>query len=98
MSLFQYIVIGLFIAFIVIGVVVFALFGGVFGGGSIGNVTIWGTMDSQTFQYLLDSLRSQDSALSGVTYVEKDPTTYQSDLLNAMAAGTGPDLLPFDLN
>ncbi len=78
--------------FIVAGVVVFSLFGGAFGGGNIGKVVVWGTMDDATFNYLLDSLKSQDSSLSSVTYVQKDPSSYDTELLNAMAAGTGPDL------
>jgi len=92
MSPFQLVVTGLFATFIVVGVVVFALFGGAFGSSGPGAVVIWGTVDEGTMQYLLDSLRSQDGSLSDTSYVKKDPATYRQDLINAMAAGTGPDL------
>ncbi len=86
------VVIGLFAFFLIAGVAIFAIFGGAFGGQSVGAVTIWGTEDQATMQYLLDSLRQSDSSLSDTTYIEKSATTYSADLLNAMAAGTAPDL------
>lgn len=92
MSPFQLIVTGLFAAFIVVGVAIFALFGGAFGGVGPGAVVVWGTVDEDTMQYLLDSLRSVDGSLSDTSYVKKDAATYRSDLINAMAAGTGPDV------
>jgi ABC-type glycerol-3-phosphate transport system substrate-binding protein len=92
MSPFQLIVTGLFAAFIVVGVAVFALFGGAFGGSGVGAVVVWGTVDEGTMQYLLDSMRSVDGSLSDTSYVKKDAATYRTDLVNAMAAGTGPDV------
>lgn len=92
MNGFQIFVTSLFVGFIVVGVGAFALFGGAFGGKSTGKVVVWGTEDEQTMSYLLESLRSTNGALQDTSYVKKDPATYQSQLLNAMAAGTGPDL------
>jgi multiple sugar transport system substrate-binding protein len=93
MSTFQIVVLGIFASLILIGVGVFAAFGGVFGGGQVGSVTIWWTLDRQMMDGLVDALRSSgDKAFESVTYVEKDPATYQADLINSMAAGTGPDL------
>jgi len=92
MSTFQLIVISFFVAFILIGVGSFALFGGVFGGGGIGQVTVWGTAPQETVDYVLDSLRSEDKSLQDVNYVEQDARTYEQVLLNAMASGASPDL------
>ena len=92
MSTFQLAVISIFVAFIVIGVGAFAMFGGVFGGGGVGAVTVWGTMPQETGDYLLDSLRSADKSLQDVSYVEKGAGSYESTLLNAMASGAAPDL------
>jgi len=92
MSTFQLAVISIFVAFIVIGVGAFAMFGGVFGGGGVGVVTVWGTMPQETGDYLLDSLRSADKSLQDVSYVEKGAGSYESTLLNAMASGAAPDL------
>jgi len=92
MSTFQLAVISIFVAFIVIGVGAFAMFGGVFGGGGVGAVTVWGTMPQETGDYLLDSLRSADKSLQDVSYVEKGAGSYESTMLNAMASGAAPDL------
>ena len=93
MSTFQIIVLGVCAALILIGVGVFASFGGVLGGGSLGRVTIWGTADNNTIDQLITTLRSSDDAFQDVSYIEKDPATYHDQLINAMAAGTGPDLI-----
>ncbi len=92
MSTFQVIVLGIFATMIMVGIGVFALFGGVLGSKSLGPVVIWGTLDQQTMEGVIDTLHASDKSLDGVTYVRKDPDTYDTDLVNAMAAGTGPDL------
>lgn len=93
MSTFQIVVLGVCAALILIGVGVFASFGGLGDGGSVGRVTVWGTVDSSMMGQLLTQLRSSDGAFQDVTYTEKNPATYHSELINAMAAGTGPDLV-----
>ncbi|HVU80304.1 MAG TPA: extracellular solute-binding protein [Candidatus Paceibacterota bacterium] len=92
MSTFQIAVLGIFSSLILVGVGVFAAFGGVLGGGSIGPVTIWGTLDQQTMQGLIEALRTTDKGLESVTYVQKSAASYEADLVNAMASGAGPDL------
>lgn len=92
LSTFQIIVFGLCVFFLILGVGIFAAFGGLLGGSSVGPVTIWGTMDAGQMSNLLATLRQSDKTFANVQYVQKDPSTYDNDLLNAMAAGTGPDL------
>ncbi len=92
MSTFQIIVLGIFSTLILVGVGVFAAFGGVLGGGSVGPVTIWGTLDNQTMQGVIEALGAQDKTLESVTYVQKSEATYNAELVNAMASGSGPDL------
>jgi maltose-binding protein MalE len=41
---------------------------------------------------LLTTLKSSNSAFDDVSYVQKKPATYNAELLNAMASGSGPDL------
>lgn len=93
MSTFQIIVLGICAALVLIGVGVFASFGGVLSGTSVGPISIWGTEDSRTISQLLSTMRSQDDDFQNVSYKEIDAATYESELLNAMAAGTGPDLI-----
>jgi ABC-type glycerol-3-phosphate transport system substrate-binding protein len=92
MSTFQLVVTSIFVGFIIIGVGAFALFGGVFGGGGVGQVTMWGTVPQGTMENMIEALRVDDDSFDNVLYVEQDPGTYESVLLNAMASGSGPDL------
>jgi len=92
MSNFQLILLVLFGFFLLLGVGVFAAFGGLLGGKSIGPVTVWGTIDSNEMNDILATLGQSDKTFASVKYVEKNPSTYDNDLLNAMASGTGPDL------
>lgn len=92
MSNFQLVVTGIFAALIIIGMGVFATKGGGGSGSSIGQVVIWGTLDQSAMSGALDALRQSDKSYAGVSYVYKDPATYQNQLVDAMAAGRGPDL------
>lgn len=93
LSTFQIALLGSFAALAVVGVILFALFANSNASSSVGAVEIWGTLDQATFSGVLQQLASNgDTNLSQVTYVQKDPATYQSDLTQALANGTGPDL------
>lgn len=96
MSTFQLVVVSVFIAFIVLGVGIFAMFGGVFGGGGVGAVLIWGTMPQATMDTLIGTLKQNDKTLQDVLYQEQDPASYESNLLNAMASGKAPDIFMLD--
>lgn len=91
-SNFQIIVLGICTTLILVGIAVFASFGGLLGGSSVGRVVIWGTLDATVMQNMIDGLRAEDKSFEAVSYVEKSPSTYEADLLNAMANGTAPDL------
>ena len=61
---------------------------------ALGNsVVIWGTVPASAFEAVLGPLREQVKAYSVVSYVEKDPRNFDSDLLNALAEGRGPDVV-----
>jgi ABC-type glycerol-3-phosphate transport system substrate-binding protein len=92
MSTFQIVVLGIFTALILVGIGVFAAFGGVFGSQGVGRVVIWGTVNRQTMQGLIDAMRTVDKGFESVSYEEKDPATYETSLVSAMASGNGPDL------
>lgn len=93
MSTFQTIVVGIFVALVVVGVGVFALFGGFGNKGGLGPVIVWGTTDQTTMDKVLADLTQSDKMLQDVVYVAKKPGTYEAELINAIAAGTGPDLI-----
>ena len=92
MNTFQTVVIGVFITLTIVGVGVFALYGGALGGSSVGPVVLWGTEDSGAMSSVLDQLRAQDKSFQDVQYIQKSTTSYEGDLVSAMAAGVGPDL------
>lgn len=91
-SPFQIVLLAVFGALAVAGVLIFALV--VSGGNSsaVGPVTLWGTFDDARVTAVLRAAAETDDRLSNVTYVRKDPATYETDLVNALASGTGPDL------
>src|SRR3989344_822938 len=98
MSSFQVIVTGVFVFFIVLGVLVFAGFGGLGGGEDAGVVVIWGTVSERVVSNLIGNLAALDDSFDQVTYVEKKPETYTKEIIDAIAAVGAPDLflLPQD--
>lgn len=96
MNNFQTILTAIFLAFFVFAVLIFS---GVIKVGSTktksglqGNVVIWGTFPTSiTLTEMLSVMNSSNEGLN-VTYQKKDPITYQQDLIEAFAEGTGPDL------
>jgi ABC-type glycerol-3-phosphate transport system substrate-binding protein len=74
------------------GVLIFAIATSTAKSSSVGPVTIWGTVDGPTFTQMIENAATTYPALSGVTYVQKDPSSYAADVTAALAAGSGPDL------
>lgn len=62
------------------------------------SIIIWGTLEDQEFKQHLSSSISGEQALSVVQYIEKDPRTFDTEFVNAIAEGRAPDLvvLPHD--
>lgn len=54
-----------------------------------GTVEVWGTIPFGTMQPYIDSITTNDLR---VVYKVKNNATYESELINALAAGNGPDL------
>jgi ABC-type glycerol-3-phosphate transport system substrate-binding protein len=84
---------GIFVMLVIVGVGVFSLFGGIGGKAPIGPVVIWGTIDQGAMDKVLGSLTEKDKTLQDAVYIAHKPETYQGELINAIAAGTGPDLV-----
>lgn len=57
---------------------------------------LWGTDSKKVWEKTIDKFRSMYPI--EVTYKRLDPTSYETDLINALAAGTGPDILMVDNN
>src|SRR3989344_1837717 len=101
MKNFQIILVAVFIVAAVFGLLVFS--GAIPLGedtpeGGQGSVVLWGTFPAEIVNTLLGEFvdANPDIALS---YIEKNPETFDNDLLEALASGKGPDIffLPDDL-
>jgi len=98
MTKFQIIVLAIFIVAIISGAALFATYKG---GKSttLPAVTIWGTLPTDTVQKYVEDINLTRSQELQVNYVEVDPTNFNATLINALASGSGPDivLLPQDM-
>src|SRR3989344_1081028 len=92
LSVFQTVLLAIFGALAVSGVLIFALVVGGGGGNTIGPITIWGTLEESAFRAVIRQLVEEDERLAQVSYVEKDAEGYVALLTEALAENTGPDL------
>src|SRR3989344_128624 len=93
MSKFQIILLVVFGVFIIAGVMVFSLYRGSGGAGSV-TVTVWGDISSYDFNILLNNTPAfiQNQTLT-TNYVEKSAETIETEFTEALARGMGPDLV-----
>lgn len=90
---FQLIVIGVFVVLALLGLLLFATYKGFGGKQDVGVVTIWGTLPGSAMQGALDDLKRYHPEFSKVVYVEQPADSFDVDLADALASGTGPDLV-----
>jgi multiple sugar transport system substrate-binding protein len=91
-STFQIILLAVFGACAVVGIIIFALISSSGKSTSVGPVVIWGTINATNFTSMIQNAANTYPALSQATYVQKDPSTYSASLTQALASGSGPDL------
>src|SRR3989344_8404759 len=102
LNLFQIILIAVFILFALIATFIFSGAIKIRDKGEVagleGTVTIWGTLNGPAVMNLLNAF-NQEARIFSVNYVQKNPETFRTELLEAIASQTGPDLmlLPSDL-
>jgi len=92
LSMFQLSLLITFGGLAIAGVLIFSLAVGGGESNSIGAVKIWGTLDPAAFAVVLRQAAENNGQLNQVTYEKKDPATFEPDLTNALASGSGPDL------
>lgn len=93
----QIIILGIFILFLVAGVIVFAKFSsGPSSTADSTQITIWGTAPEFAMSSVLETVNNNKIAVLNVTYKEIPPETFEQTLIEALADGYGPDavLLP----
>ena len=92
MSRFQIIFITLLVIFAVAGIAVFALSKNT-GSSDAPQLVMWGTFNSATMSGFLSDVSTANRKSVNVTYVEKGASSFESDLIAALARGAGPDLI-----
>lgn len=92
LSLFQIVILAVFGALAVAGVIIFAFVVGGTEGQTIGDIEMWGTLDEVGVITAIRELSDKDSRYKRVVYVEKKAETYPQELIDALATGKGPDI------
>lgn len=93
MTTFQKLVLGFFFIVMVFGVVYFALQRGTVG-TKTQPVTMWGTLDDELVRNITDALKDADYAVD-ITYRQIPEEKLVETVLEALAAGAGPDIVMF---
>lgn len=88
-SPFQIIVLAVFIFIAIVGVAIFAGFGGI-NQASTPRAVIWGTVPAFTVNEVVRNINLVSTVVE-VTYVEKSRATFEDEFVNAIAEGSGPD-------
>lgn len=91
MSKFQIGLLVVFGFFIITAVMVFALYRG--GGSTSATVTIWGDISSQDFNLLVNAAALSSDQTLAIRYSEKSADTLEAEFTEALARGSGPDLV-----
>lgn len=93
MKNFQIIIIIVFIAAAVLGIMVFSgtIPLGHDKGGATGTVVLWGTTPASMLNPVIEDFNRVNTTFV-LKYFEKNKDTFDRDLLEALAEGTGPDL------
>jgi len=98
MTRFQFIFTGVLVAAAVAGAVLFSVQRSNSSNTAV-QVTMWGTINNEVFSSFLSKAVLSNRDTVNVSYYAKDPATFESELVAALARGEGPDmvLLPQDL-
>lgn len=94
MSPFQIILLVVFAVMAFVGLFLFANYTGIKGGAKqIGTVVIWGTLPQAAVTDELNKISLANKSYNGVSYVQKQTDTFDTDLANAIASQNGPDMI-----
>jgi multiple sugar transport system substrate-binding protein len=96
---FQIIILGLFAFFLIAGAIAFATFRGGGGDTALNPVTLWGTFPARDVNALIQHIQIELKTDFPVTYREVPQSSFDRELVEALASGRGPDMifLPQDL-
>lgn len=90
---FQIAILAVFAILAIGGLYFFATFKGISGSNNVGALTIWGTLPQTAMTPTLEELKQTHQEYSKVQYIEHPADTFDVDLADALASGTGPDVI-----
>lgn len=90
MTKFQIILTGIFGVFLIGGVIVFSAYKG--GSENTVTVVVWGTIPQIDFSDIIQKTSLYQSKEFNVQYVEKTEQNFDTDFIEGLASGKGPDL------
>ncbi|HTK33134.1 MAG TPA: extracellular solute-binding protein [Candidatus Paceibacterota bacterium] len=94
MTKFQIILLGIFVLFIVAGVVSFAMYkGNTSTSTTLPAITVWGTFSSSIFNDYVSNINNTATTPLAITYKQIDPSAFSQQFIAALARGTGPDAI-----
>ena len=98
-NIFQYVFIGAFVLFAVIGIILFATYRNKSKELEQVPIVMWGTVEEDRMTKFLDEVKTLTGRAYNINYVEKEAATLDSELVEALASNSGPNvlLLPQDL-
>jgi len=96
---FQIIILIVFIAFLIAGVVMFATYKGSKGDNNLPPITVWGIFPKDKFDQYVTKVGTMLPQPLSITYVEVGQNEFSEKFVSALARGTGPDaiLVPVDV-
>lgn len=83
----------------VIAVLSVLIFGGILPGyegknnqkGPAVQLSLWGTLPQRSMNDIVSEMNQSDGDLYRINYFEKSPSSYEEEIVNALASGKGPD-------
>src|SRR3989338_3055228 len=91
MSKFQIVLLCFFGAFIILAVMVFALYKG--GSSTAATLSVWGDLPAEDFELMLTTTTAFRPSTLTINYVEKESQNLDEEFTEALAQGVGPDLI-----
>ena len=92
MSTFKIVLTSIFAVSIVVGIALFALSKGS-SGGQTANLLVWGTISPEVFDTAYKNSSIKTNKQIQITYIKKDSASFNADFVEALAVGTGPDIV-----
>lgn len=92
MSNFKIAVLAIFSVSIIVGIALFAMYRAG-AGQTTYNLTVWGVMTQDQFQTLYKSSTVSKNKYITVAYIQKNATDFDTEFVQALADGVGPDVV-----